>query len=378
MEIWTAASNELCKAILELQKDQFKLLRSLLPHIDTCANSNPGNWGPDTYGMVIDMGWLYRQVGHWEKAARLSELWLHANRDILGEESEDVYVMMKLLHADYRQLGRHHQYQEISKQIIHIGTMVFEDDEEFLVALIIQTAWLYELEKIRFWVEPTSASEKQKLESHWEEALKWLQKIADQRGKELGAEHPTSLIAMSNLSKVHCAFRHKQDALELQKRVFVARNKRLGEEHSDTLDSMEELAGVYTSFEDHPEEAIQILERIVEIYNRGSIEARPVIVSAMSSLSLCYYYLGLIEHMQESIQLAEQAVKLSKEIFGEEHSSTRKYKTLAMQVQYGEPWSREKRISKLWRLFLRFWKGRSISKLLRDAQADDAKLRESS
>ena len=69
--------------------------------------------------------------------------------------------------------------------------------------------------------------------------------VMDMRKKQLGAEHPDTLISMVNLAIIYKEQGRWNEAEKLEIQVIDMRRKLLGTEHPDTLSSMGNLAGTY-------------------------------------------------------------------------------------------------------------------------------------
>jgi hypothetical protein len=72
-----------------------------------------------------------------------------------------------------------------------------------------------------------------------------LQRAYEIRAKELGDDHPDTLVAASNLAIVHAILDGTPSALERCKEILSDRRRLLGDGHSDTLASMNNLAMLY-------------------------------------------------------------------------------------------------------------------------------------
>lgn len=63
--------------------------------------------------------------------------------------------------------------------------------------------------------------------------------------RNLGADHPYSLITRSNLAEAYRKVGRTKEAIELHKRTLADRERILGANHPDTLDSRNKLNATY-------------------------------------------------------------------------------------------------------------------------------------
>ncbi|KAL9606787.1 MAG: hypothetical protein Q9179_000077 [Wetmoreana sp. 5 TL-2023] len=122
----------------------------------------------------------------------------------------------------------------------------------------------------------------------------------------------------SNFALVYSEVGRWQDALQLTERVVEVYQRSLGEEHPDTLSSMNNLANRYSEA-GRRQEALQLTERVVEVRKRGLDEEHPDTLSSIHNLALFYSEAG---RRQEALQLMERVVEARKRSLGEEHPDT--------------------------------------------------------
>ncbi|KAF5586035.1 kinesin light chain 2 [Fusarium pseudocircinatum] len=127
--------------------------------------------------------------------------------------------------------------------------------------------------------------------------------------RTLGALELLGLV-LNSQGLYHQASKLLEDLLETER---VA----LGDEHRSTVACMAHLSRVYQN-QYRWEKAALLSERVLEVRKRvwGETDFNP---TNMADLGLAYLWLGRLE---ESKQLMDQALKLSKSIFGDEHPAT--------------------------------------------------------
>ncbi|KAL9615270.1 MAG: hypothetical protein Q9167_000241 [Letrouitia subvulpina] len=109
-----------------------------------------------------------------------------------------------------------------------------------------------------------------------------------------------------------------QEALQLLERVVEIRKRTLGGEHLTTLSSIHQLTIIYTEM-GRFQEALQLAERVVEVSKRTLGEEHYDTLSSIHHLSVTY---GEVGRFQEALQLTERVVEVSKRTLGEEHPDT--------------------------------------------------------
>ncbi|KAL8736398.1 MAG: hypothetical protein Q9166_000190 [cf. Caloplaca sp. 2 TL-2023] len=125
-------------------------------------------------------------------------------------------------------------------------------------------------------------------------------------------------IMATNFALVYSEVGRGQEALQLTERVVEVYKRTPGEEHPDTLRSMHNLALRYSEA-GRGQEALQLTERVIEVRKRTLGEEHPNTLLSMHSLALRYSEAG---RGQEALQLTERVVKVYKRTLGEEHPDT--------------------------------------------------------
>jgi tetratricopeptide (TPR) repeat protein len=140
--------------------------------------------------------------------------------------------------------------------------------------------------------------------------------------RQLGEEHPDTLVSMSNLALYYYRLGNSRKAAEMEERCWEAKKTQLGEEHPDTLVSMSQLAGYYYQLGDSAK-AAEIEERCWEAKKRQlGDEHRDTLVS-MSNLAKYYNRLG---NSTKATELEERCWEVSERVLGEGHPHTIIYK----------------------------------------------------
>jgi tetratricopeptide (TPR) repeat protein len=144
------------------------------------------------------------------------------------------------------------------------------------------------------------------------------ERVLEVKTRVLGAEHPNTLTAMSNLASTLKAQGDHAGARRLQERVLEARTRLLGTEHEDTLTSMNNLASTLRAQGDDAG-ARRLHERILEMRTRllGTEHADTLI--SMNNLALSLEAQG--DHAGAR-RLQERVLEVRTRAMGAEHPAT--------------------------------------------------------
>ncbi|MCJ1465208.1 hypothetical protein MMC07_003824 [Pseudocyphellaria aurata] len=152
----------------------------------------------------------------------------------------------------------------------------------------------------------------------WEEAEKLQVQVLETRRGVLGQEHPDTLTSMVDLAFAYCHQERWEEAEELQVQIVETRKKVLGKEHRDTLTSMVELAWAYRS-EGRWEEAEILLVQVLRTRKKVLGQEHPDTLTSMAQLALTYYKR---EWWEEAEKLQVQVLETRKIVLGQEHRDT--------------------------------------------------------
>jgi non-specific serine/threonine protein kinase/serine/threonine-protein kinase len=141
--------------------------------------------------------------------------------------------------------------------------------------------------------------------------------LALARGR-LGADHPTTLVTMTNLGWIYYSVGRFDDAIAILESALPRMKSSLGERHANTLSCMNNLANSY-SVTGKADKALPMLESLLEL--RKSIhgpDAREVL-EAMNALASAY---GAANRSARALELFEEAAKQMQDTLGSEDSLT--------------------------------------------------------
>ncbi|KAI4256990.1 MAG: hypothetical protein L6R42_005913, partial [Xanthoria sp. 1 TBL-2021] len=122
----------------------------------------------------------------------------------------------------------------------------------------------------------------------------------------------------SNFALVYGQVGRRQEALQLGERVVEVYKRTLGQEHYKTLHSMQILAISYSEV-GRRQEALQLAERVVEVFKRTFGLEHYKTLHSIHNLAISYSKVG---RRQEALQLAERVVEVYKRTSGEEYPDT--------------------------------------------------------
>ena len=136
--------------------------------------------------------------------------------------------------------------------------------------------------------------------------------------KDLGEEHPNTLMSMENLAVTYSELGKEKEAEELVVQVLEVRKRVLGDKHSHTLMSMENLAVRYSK-QGRQEEAEELGVRVLEIRMGILGVEHPDTLMSMAHLAVIYSRQG---RQKEAEELKVRVLEIRKVVLGEEHPDT--------------------------------------------------------
>jgi serine/threonine protein kinase/tetratricopeptide (TPR) repeat protein len=136
--------------------------------------------------------------------------------------------------------------------------------------------------------------------------------------KELGPDHPDTLVSMNNLAGDYAALGRHADALQLHEETLALRRARLGPDHPDTLRSMSALASSWDALGRHAD-ALQLHEETLARQKARLGPDHPDTLWSMSALACSFHALGRYD---DAIKLHEETLALRKARLGPDHPDT--------------------------------------------------------
>ena len=153
---------------------------------------------------------------------------------------------------------------------------------------------------------------------YWNEAEQLQIRVSETRKRDLGEEHPDTLMSMGNLMETYWSQGRWKEAEQLGVQVSETRKRVLGDEHPDTLDSMGDLASTYSN-QGRWKEAEQLEVEVLETRRRVLGEEHPHTLMTMGNLAWTYRNQG---RWKEAERLEVQVLEMRKRVLGDEHSAT--------------------------------------------------------
>ena len=166
--------------------------------------------------------------------------------------------------------------------------------------------------------------------------------VLDVRKKLLGAEHRYTLASMSNLALTYSRQRKWNEAEQLNIEALDMEKKLLGAEHLDTLICMSNLASTYSS-QGKWNEAEQLNVQVLGMFKKLLGAEHPHTLTSMSDLALIY---SCQSKWNEAEQLNIQVLDMRKKLLGEEHPDTLlSMSNLALTYAYQGKWNEAEQLN---------------------------------
>jgi tetratricopeptide (TPR) repeat protein len=155
-------------------------------------------------------------------------------------------------------------------------------------------------------------------QGRWKEAEELEFQVTGTRKRELGKEHPLTLMSMDNLASTYHIQGRWKEAEELEVQVLETRTRIFGDEHPDTLTSMGNLALTYHSqgrWKEAEELEVQVLETRTRIFG----DEHPDTLTSMGNLASTYHRQG---RWDEAEELEVQVMRMRTRVLGKQHPDT--------------------------------------------------------
>ena len=149
------------------------------------------------------------------------------------------------------------------------------------------------------------------------QAIPLREKVRDYYLATLGAEHPDTLRAMSNLAGSYADAGRKDEAFKMQEEVLTLRRKVNGPEHSDTLRAMAFLARLFDG--GRKDEALRLREDVLTLRRKVNGPEHRLTIAAMHELAISYADAG---RKDEALKMREEVLTLSRKVDGPEDRNT--------------------------------------------------------
>jgi tetratricopeptide (TPR) repeat protein len=155
-------------------------------------------------------------------------------------------------------------------------------------------------------------------DNRWKEAEELNVQVMEMRKRVLDDEHPDMLISMGNLALTYWNQGRRKEAKELQTQVMEVRKRVLGDEHPDTLTSMGNLASTYRDL-GRWKEAEELQIQVMGARKRVLGDEHSDTLTSIANLALMYSDQG---RWMEAEELEMQVMQTTKRVLGDEHPDT--------------------------------------------------------
>jgi tetratricopeptide (TPR) repeat protein len=135
----------------------------------------------------------------------------------------------------------------------------------------------------------------------------------------LGADHPDTLISRNNLAMAYQAVGRTAEAIPLHERTLADRERLLGADHPDTLQSRNNLATTYRAA-GRTAEAIRLHERTLADRERLLGADHPNTLTSRNNLAMAY---RTVERTAEAVALLERTLADCERLLGADHPNTK-------------------------------------------------------
>ena len=136
--------------------------------------------------------------------------------------------------------------------------------------------------------------------------------------RELGPEHPDTLMGMHNLATSYRTLGRSEKALKLNEETLALRKAKLGTDHPDTLRSMNNLAYCYLCLGRYVD-SLDLRKETLALQKAKLGPEHPDTLRTMRGLAYCYYTL---DQRDKALKLNEETLALRKAKLGPDHYDT--------------------------------------------------------
>jgi tetratricopeptide (TPR) repeat protein len=157
-------------------------------------------------------------------------------------------------------------------------------------------------------------------QGRYREAEELILEVIDTRKRVLGQEHPDTLVSIGSLASTYWNQGRYIEAEELEVQVLETRKRVLGQEHPDTLLSIGNLASTYRN-QGQYKEAEELEVQVLETRKRVLGQEHPDTLLSMHNLAFTWKDMG---RATEAVRLMEECVQSRKRVLGPDHPHTLK------------------------------------------------------
>lgn len=260
---------------------------------------------PDTLHAMNDLARVYEGVGRYEEARSVFEKCLDARTRVLGEHHPETIITLANLGWAGFQMGDKEMAEELCRRAVNAWKQAPGDHEEQArLATNLLATVLVERRKFA-------------------EAKPMLIENYQWHRKNLGEDHPTTLITMANLASLYKDMGDYDHAEPLYVQVLDARKRILGTDHPSTILGMNNLAVLY-SVRGENDQAAVVFEEAIDAGQSALGESHPTMISMVSNLGKSYYRMGQYEKAKS---LQQKALDSARRYLPEDHAYVGLYMT---------------------------------------------------
>ncbi|MCP4137743.1 MAG: tetratricopeptide repeat protein [bacterium] len=237
--------------IMESELDKYSNPEEKIEYLEEYRTSitNKG----EKYSILNDLGFLYRQVGNYDKTLKL----FYAALNLV--EKDDVtslagsYNNLSIIYKDRGELKKALEFQE---KALEIRERVPGKNYQDLAKSYNNLSLIY------------------KAGGELDKARDFQLKALEIREKVLGKNHPDLVLPFNNLSLIYKAGGELEKALEFQLKALEINEKVLGKDHLDLAPSYNTLSGIYFDTKDY-KNAKEYAEKAVAIMEKNFPDGHP-------------------------------------------------------------------------------------------------------
>jgi tetratricopeptide (TPR) repeat protein len=155
-------------------------------------------------------------------------------------------------------------------------------------------------------------------DGRWNEAEAAIAEVLEIEKRDLGTDHPDTLISIANLASTYWNQGRWDEAEELELQVLETCKTKIGADHPHTLISMGNLASTYRD-QGRWDEAEELYLQVLEMHKTKFGPDHPDTLTSMANLALTYQDQG---RWDEAEELGLQVLEMNKTKFGPDHPDT--------------------------------------------------------
>jgi eukaryotic-like serine/threonine-protein kinase len=186
-----------------------------------------GEEDPATLASMEGLAFVYERQGRYPEAEKLDHVTVEKRRRILGEEHPDTLFSMERLAVVIEREGRYQEALDLQLKVLEARRRALPENDQATIWSIQNVAADYE------WL------------GRYKEAEPLFRQAYELRKRILGADHPFTLWVMSNLGRLENKMGRYDEAERLLREAYESRQRVLGPEHQDTLGTLGDLCGTY-------------------------------------------------------------------------------------------------------------------------------------